>query len=139
MAKKDGCKIISTRWIDTNKGDSENPNYRSRLVGREIKTDSRLDLFSATPPLDVMKFLMSMCAQSQNGKRGPMRLATIDIKRAYFYAPAQRNVYISIPAEDRMPGDENMIGKLNLSLYGTRDAAQNWASEYSGLLKPICF
>ena len=38
-----------------------------------------------------------------------------------------------------MPGDENMKGKLNLSLYGTRDAAQNWASEYSGLLKKLGF
>ena len=118
MAKKDGCKIISTRWIDTNKGDKNNPNFRSRLVGREIKTDSRLDLFSATPPLEVMKFLISNCAQSQDDPRGAMRLATIDIKRAYFYAPARRNVYISIPVEDRMPGDEHMVGKLNLSLCG---------------------
>lgn len=139
MAKKDGCKTISARWIDTNKGDTDNPNFRSRLVGREIKTDSSLDLFSATPPLEVMKFLMSECAQSQDDKRGPMRLATIDIKRAYFYAPAQRSVYISIPVEDKMPGDENMVGKLNLGLLWTRDAAHNWASEYSGLLKKLGF
>ena len=34
----EGGKIIDVRWIDTNKGDSENPNYRSRLVGRELNT-----------------------------------------------------------------------------------------------------
>jgi hypothetical protein len=31
-----GGKVVSTRWIDTNKGDSLNPNCRSRLVGREF-------------------------------------------------------------------------------------------------------
>ena len=29
-----GGKVIGTRWVDVNKGDSESPNYRSRLVGR---------------------------------------------------------------------------------------------------------
>ena len=29
-----GGKIIDTRWIDTNKADEANPEYRSRLVGR---------------------------------------------------------------------------------------------------------
>ena len=28
-----GGKTIGTMWIDVNKGDGENPNYRSRLVG----------------------------------------------------------------------------------------------------------
>ena len=27
-------KIITTKWLDTDKGDAENPNYRARLVGR---------------------------------------------------------------------------------------------------------
>ena len=32
-----GRPAISVRWIDTNKGDDDNPNYRSRLVAREIR------------------------------------------------------------------------------------------------------
>ena len=44
-------KVITTRWIDTDKGDAENPNYRARLVGREIKTDERPDLFAGIPPV----------------------------------------------------------------------------------------
>ena len=42
--------VITTKWIDQNKGDSNNPNYRARLVGREIAYDKREDLFAATPP-----------------------------------------------------------------------------------------
>ena len=66
MAK--GCKIISTRWVDTNKGDKVNVDIRSRLVGREINKDSRIDLFAATPPLEMLKVLISQCAQRQKGK-----------------------------------------------------------------------
>ena len=61
-------------------------------------------------------------------------MMSVDVKRAYFYAPARRPVYIEIPIEDYEDGDEMMVGKLNLSLYGTRDAAQNWAKEYTSLL-----
>ena len=137
-ARRHGCKVIATKWLDTNKGDDENPNYRSRMVGREVKYDKRMDLFSATPPLETLKLLISMCARRQSDER-PCRLAVIDIKRAYFYAPARRPVFIEIPMEDREEGDEGMVGQLQLSLYGTRDAAQNWAAEYMSPLKSLGF
>ena len=43
-----------------NKGDISNPEYRSRLVAKEIKKDKRQDLFAATPPLECKKLLFSM-------------------------------------------------------------------------------
>ena len=43
-----------------NKGDAENPEYRSRLVAKEIKKDNRDDLFAATPPLEALKLLIGM-------------------------------------------------------------------------------
>ena len=137
-AARAGCKVITTKWLDTNKGDEANPNYRSRLVGRELKMDKRLDLFSATPPLESLKMLCSVCARGQSGSR-PLRLAAIDIKRAYFYAKARRPIFIEIPREDRLPGDEGKIGILELSLYGTRDAAQNWAHEYTTFMEKLGF
>ena len=48
---------IGTRWVDVNKGTEENPDYRSRLVAQEIKTDKRQELFAATPPLEAKKML----------------------------------------------------------------------------------
>ena len=65
-----------------------------------------------------------MCASNQ-WRRDPYRILSIDIKRAYFYAPASRPIFIEIPMEDYETGDEKRVGKLNLSVYGTRDAAQN--------------
>ena len=32
----EGGKLIDTKWLDVNKGDSSSPIYRSRLVGRAL-------------------------------------------------------------------------------------------------------
>ena len=135
-ATEAGGKVVTTRWIDINKGDLQNPNYRARLVGREMKMDKRLDLFAATPPLESLRMMCSLCASNQ-WRKDPYRILSIDIKRAYFYAPASRPVFIEIPVEDYEAGDEERVGKLNLSLYGTRDAAQNWAKEYTAFLRSL--
>ena len=51
----------------------------------------------------------------------------------------ERSVNIEIPIEDFDPGDEHMVGLLNLSLYGKRDAAQNRTREYTEFLESIGF
>ena len=43
-------------------------------------------------------------------------------------------MYVVLPDEDTGEGDEEMCGELLMSMYGTRDAALNWASEYSHTL-----
>ena len=128
QAKEMKAKVITTRWIDVYKGDKENIDYRSRLVGREIKRDQRFDLFAATPPLESFKMIVSICASNQS-QANPYRIMTADIKRAYFSAKARRPIFIEIPVEDQEEGDEHRVGKLNFSLHGTRDAAQNWQAE----------
>ena len=39
--RKMGKRPISVRWVETNKGDDEWPNIRSRLVAREIRLPGR--------------------------------------------------------------------------------------------------
>ena len=65
-----------------------------------------------------------------------MKLDFIDVRRAYFHAKAKREMYIELPMED---SEEGMCGILRKSMYGTRDAAQNWEEEYTSFLKEIGF
>ena len=134
-------KVITTRWLDINKGDEQSPNYRSRLVGREIKKDKRTDLFAATPPLESLRMILSICAMNQNSYDQSKNFVIMsnDVKRAYFYAPTTRPVYIAIPAEDWEHGDDQRVGLLNLSLYGTRDAAMNWTLKFTKFLEKLGF
>ena len=46
-----------------------------------------------------------------------------DVRRAYFYAKQKRAVYVEIPSEDP-DKEECYVGRLELCLYGTRDAAK---------------
>ena len=55
-------------------------------------------------------------------KETGMKLAFIDVKRAYFYAEAKKDIFVRLPEGDNTPG---MCGKLRKSMYGTRDAASN--------------
>ena len=48
-------------------------------------------------------------------------------------------IYIKIPDEDWEPGDEENVARLNLSLYGTRDAANNWSRKYTEVMLSLSF
>ena len=85
--KKNKGKIVSTKWVDTDKGHG---GYRSRLVGREIKRDKRQDLFSPTPPLEVLKLLIAYCSKNQRTDK-PKRSGVIDVSGGYFYAKLQES------------------------------------------------
>ena len=130
-----GKAPISVRWIDISKGDAECPNYRSRLVAREINTSKRDDLFAATFRLEALNVILSLTTSSNKGEI----IMINDISRAFFHAPAKRRVYFQLPIEDKENGDDEMCGRLNYSMYGTRDAAQNWFDAYSQQLKDIGF
>ena len=131
-----GKQPIGSKWIDINEGDAKVPNYRSRLVAKEIKRGPSDDMFAATPPLEAKKCLFSMAMSQFARGRGEFsgrtqKLLFIDVSRAYFYAPARRPVFVKLPDEDDSPG---MCGRLNVSMYGTRDAAANWEDQYANHL-----
>ena len=48
-----------------------------------------------------------------------------DVAKAFFEAPVKRDVCVELPAEDMNEEDikNDAVGKLQMSLHGTRDAA----------------
>ena len=105
VARESWMQVITTKWLDINKGDEQSKNYRSRLVGREIAKTKRDDLFAATPPLESLRMILSICAGQQMSHSPEERFIVIsnDVKRAYFYAEASRPIFIQIPNEDWSP------------------------------------
>ena len=133
-AQRQGYKIIKTRWIDINKGDDENPVYRSRFVAKEFNTGEVAGLFAGTPPLEAVRYLVHEAATWQ----GEEKIIMInDVARAFFEAAALRKVCIELPEEDKSPSDQakDLVGLLRMSLYGTRDAAKNWQEEVARMMK----
>ena len=121
MQRMKGGKVIGVRWVDVNKGDSEKPDIRSRLVGQDFNTGKNDELYASTPPVEALRFVISAAATWTSS--GEQRHAMVNaVRRAYFYAPTHRDIYIELSAEDR-EGSKDQLGKLHLSLYGTRDVS----------------
>ena len=142
-----GKPPIPVRWLDTNKGDPTNPNYRSRLVVREIKAKKTKEeqlpanlLFSSTPPLEAMRLLCSLWAAKRKSCRNqPLKLGLWDISRAHFYGTPKRKIYIELPPEDEASKDGQTCGLLVKSMYGTLDAPNIWQTHYTETLQKACF
>ena len=133
-SRETGRARTKTGWAETDKGQPGKPNVRARWVAKEYKTHARPELYASTPPLAALKVVLSEIA---TGKRGRKVVALVDVRRAYFYAPARRRVFVVPPPEDYQPGDEHMCGLLQYSLYGTRDAAQHWEEELTSTLRDL--
>lgn len=107
--------------MDVNRGDSVDPNCRSRLVGREFNVERDDMLYAATPPLEALRVVLSNAATWRNdGQPGRRAVMINDVRRAYLYAKATKVLYVQIPEED--PDYEpGKLGRLKLCHYGTRD------------------
>ena len=118
-----------------NKGDSENPKIRSRLVAREIRGPGQEACFAPTPPLKSLRIVLS-CAVSDIGGQAQkswspksesrMQLFLLDISRAYFNAKTDPNkpTYVQLPDEVGAP--PGACALLRKHMYGTQKAAEGW-------------
>ena len=121
-----GRPPIKTGWAETNKGTPEKPNVRCRWVAKDFKREPRPDLYAPMPPIEALRLVLSNAA---TGCRKKKAIAVVDVRRAYYYAPSKRRVFVELPQEDWQPGDEDRCGLLRVSLPGNRDSAQNWDEE----------
>ena len=100
-----GWKVIATRWIDVNKGDMNNPLYRSRLVGKEFNDGYGEGLFASTPPLEALKFLISDAATVQRESSEEKVIMINDVSRAFFEAMMHRKLCVELPNEAKSDKD----------------------------------
>ncbi|CAK0860738.1 unnamed protein product, partial [Prorocentrum cordatum] len=125
-----GRRPLSGRWVDIDKGDTDRPDYRSRLVAQETKAQSTIAgddigaVFAATPPLECLRLICSMVMSSDPSEGRVLRF--LDISRAHPHCEIKRTVYIKLPEEDPMSQEIGTRGLLRMALYGTRDAGQNF-------------
>jgi thiol-disulfide isomerase/thioredoxin len=128
-------RLISTRWVDVNKGDEDKPNYRSRFVAREIKKNRLESFFAAMPPLTALRMLVNFAVtdglpdkdRQIKYKKTKQVLSFVDISRAHIYPKCRRKILIELPEELGLgPG---YVGELVNQIYGLRDAGQLWEGE----------
>ena len=95
-------------------------------------------MFAATPPVEALRMIVSWAASWEHHKEEPRAVMACDISRAFFHAEAGPDMFVELPEEDQEPG-KDLVGKLRLALYGTREAAAAWQKEVSRHLVQIGF
>ena len=104
---------------------------RSRIVAKDVKNNVQPESSAATPPLGCVRFLALPVASSLCDAE-PAQLMVVNVKKACAFAEATRDIYVELPVE--LGGVWSNAGLLRKSLYGTRDAALNWANTYTSVL-----
>ena len=110
---------------------------RSRLVAQDFNTDKgKVDeLFAATPPLLVSRWLCSKVASQGCSGFGPLTVMTLDFSKAFLYGNMEREVFVELPDEDSRKHESDCVGRLLKSMYGLRDAPQIWQKVVKNMLK----
>ena len=94
---------VFVRWVDTLKSSGF---HRSRLVAKEFRRGSKYEGFanvSATPPLELVKLIISLVATAQrdpeswfgwreHGANDQIAMMHTDISRAHFHAPNKEEI-----------------------------------------------
>ena len=130
-ARRNGWKVIKSRWIDINRGDDVASLYRSRLVGKEFADKKVEGLFAGT-----LRFLVHEAATVEGKEEEQEKVIIVnDVARAFFEAKAIRKLCVELPSERPESFGGYNVGLLKQSLYGTRDAAMNWQEEVAKEMK----
>ena len=126
--EKTGRPPVPVRWVDTNRGDSEHPEVRSRLVVQETKGRTTIapgdvvQTFAATPPLEALRAIASQAVDHYRSERHVLRF--LDISRAHPHCEMTRVLYVKLPKEDEKGNDPETCALLRKNLYGNKSAAQ---------------
>ena len=96
------------------------------MCGDEFNDRVLGGLFAATPPLEGLRMLIRWAATIDQA--GRKRIPIADVCRAFFDAPAKRDVCVEVPSEALVDEQTSadIVGKPEASLYGARDASAKW-------------
>ena len=130
-----GVNVIDGKWVFTIKqGISEGSNlHKARFVARGFTqcygTDYE-ETYSPTTRFTTIRILLQKAASER------MLIHQMDVKGAYVNAPIERDIYIKQPTGFVKYGEngEDLVCKLNKSLYGLKQSGRNWYNTLSEFL-----
>ena len=104
---------VGTRWIFTNKGDTEHPFIRARLIALKTTKTTKMDLtdtsmiFAATPPVEGIRFLLprAMTSEKKKNPKDELVKAFFDISIAHFHSLVRRKVAIRMQGHPSCPSE----------------------------------
>ena len=114
-----GQKLMSTRWVITEKETEGVGNVKARLVVRGFEEECDVKSDSPTVHKESLRLFLAAAA-TQN-----YDIHSIDIKAAFLQGQKiDRIIYVQPPKE--CASNKSVVWKLNKCVYGLVDASRNW-------------
>ena len=121
-------KVVRFKWVEDLRTKDGTSFVRSRGVAMEINTYGREDCNAGTPPIAIVRAIVSLAAT----KKGRRHLSVHDVHVAFFHADLDEWIVVIPPPGLRRDG---YVWQLRKAMYGTRKAAQAWQEYVAGVFK----
>nr|GEV11918.1 zinc finger, CCHC-type [Tanacetum cinerariifolium] len=119
-----GCKWIFKRRLKLN---GTVKKFKARLVIQGFKQKLGIDYFDTYGPvarISTIRLLISMTSIHN------LIIHQMDVKTAFLNGELEEEVYMNQPMGFIMPGNDNKVCKLIMSLYGLKHAPKQWHQKF---------
>lgn len=128
------CQAIGCRWVLRTKylQDGTVERRKARLVAKGCAQRPGLDFAETYSPVARLSSLRILTALS--AELG-LTLYQLDIEMAYIHGELEETVYMRQPDGFISPGEEDLVCRLNKSIYGLKQSGRQWYKKLNSRLE----
>ncbi|KAL6322358.1 hypothetical protein AAG906_007911 [Vitis piasezkii] len=128
-----GCKPVGCKWVFKTKRDSSRKieRYKAKLVVKGYSQREGIDFketFSLVSTKDSFRVIMAIVAHFD------LELHQMDVKTSFLNGDLDEEVYMEQPTGFLEVGKEDLVCKLNKSIYGLKQASRQWYLKFDKII-----
>jgi Reverse transcriptase (RNA-dependent DNA polymerase) len=134
------AKTNKHKWIFTRKKDASGKyiKHKAQLVAKGYSQEAGVDfdpdeIFSPVTRPTSVRIVLSLAAMLD------YEVLQVDVKTAFLNGSLNEDIFMEQPEGTIEPGSENLVCKLNRSLYGLKQASRCWNMTFDDFVKTAGF
>lgn len=134
----EGRKAIGSKWIYKTKLDADGniERYKARLVAQGFNQKYGIDYDETFSPVVRFESIRTVIALAANYA---LKVHQMDVKTAFLNGELKEEIFMKQPEGFVSKGEENLVCKLQRSIYGLKQSARCWNTELDNQLKKMEF